>query len=135
MLHQIQGNTCEPAVTKYCQEVAQRLSRLRNGDVPMNWSQFNAAGRNRHGHSHKQYSTVEYFFEIFSLQLEAEFRRQSITTRVPSLAPQYIIYNLRNHFENIVDMGNLDDRRTPIMRERVVSHVRPTHTNLYRGEY
>jgi hypothetical protein len=101
----------------------------------MGWSQFNTAGRNRHGHSHKQYSTVEYFFEIFSLQLEAEFRRQSITTRVPSLAPQYIVYNLRNHFENIVDMGNLDDRRTPIMRTTVASHMFSTSTNVYRGEY
>lgn len=60
---------------------------------------------------------MEYFFEIFSLQLEAEFSKQSMKTLVPSMAPQYIIYNLRNHFENIVDMGNLDDRRTPIMRK------------------
>ena len=37
-------------------------------------------------------------------------------TKLPSLTSQHIVYNLRNHFENVVDLGNLDDRRTPIIR-------------------
>ncbi|KAK3186463.1 hypothetical protein K4F52_004764 [Lecanicillium sp. MT-2017a] len=119
LIHQVQGNTCEPAVTKYCQEVAQRLRRLRNGEARIGWSQYNTGRRDSFSHGHRHYTTVEYFFEIFSLQLEAEFSKQSMKTLVPSMAPQYIIYNLRNHFENIVDMGNLDDRRTPIMRENI----------------
>lgn len=104
-------------MTKYCQEVAQRLRRLRNGEARIGWSQYNAGRWDSFSHGHRHYTTVEYFFEIFSLQLEAEFSKQSMKTLVPSMAPQYIIYNLRNHFENIVDMGNLDDRRTPIMRK------------------
>lgn len=60
---------------------------------------------------------IEYFFERFSLNLDAEYHRQAVKTKVPSVAPQYIIYNLRNHFENIVDRGSLDDRRTPIVRK------------------
>lgn len=38
------------------------------------------------------------------------------------MVPQYIIYNLRNHFENIVDAGNLDLQRTPIIRESISVH-------------
>ncbi|KAK2597405.1 hypothetical protein QQS21_005953 [Conoideocrella luteorostrata] len=40
-------------------------------------------------------------------------------TKTLSMVSQHIIYNLRNHFENIVDLGNLDDRRTPIVRENI----------------
>ncbi|OAA69629.1 hypothetical protein ISF_02899 [Cordyceps fumosorosea ARSEF 2679] len=35
------------------------------------------------------------------------------------MAPQHIIYNLRNHFENIVDNHYLDPGRAPIVRENI----------------
>lgn len=33
------------------------------------------------------------------------------------MSPQHIVYNLRNHFENIVDSHFLDPGRAPIIRE------------------
>lgn len=123
LLHQVRGNTCEPAVTKYCHEVARELKRLRSGETDMGWTPFRTnqtamAG----GHCHKQYRKVEHFFELFSLQLETEFSQRHVRTCLPSMVPQYIIYNLRNHFENIVDAGNLDLQRTPIIREPISPH-------------
>jgi hypothetical protein len=122
VLQQIRGNTCEPAVTQYCHQVAGVLKRLRAGHAAPTRSrgfdspprldaqgEFTAEGRD--------FVYVDYFFEVFSLQLQTEYQGQAMRTQTPAMAAQHIIFNLRNHFENIVDRGNLDDRRVPIMRK------------------
>ncbi|PHH84515.1 hypothetical protein CDD83_1824 [Cordyceps sp. RAO-2017] len=121
LLEDARGNTCEPAVTRYCRDVAKTLKRLRSGDdaivtgpVSSCESSSMAGGQNR-----PRYVTVDYFFELFSLQLLLEFRRQGLRVKLPSIAPQHILYKLRNHFENMVDSRNIDDRRTPIIRENI----------------
>lgn len=114
----MRGNTCEPAITRYCQDTSKALKRLRDGDDTVVASQFyRSEPWVIRGRGHYQFATVEYFFEVFALQLQLEFSRQSMRTKGPSMTSQQIIYNLRNHFENFVDLGNLDDRRTPIIRE------------------
>lgn len=66
--------------------------------------------------NHGEFAFVDCFFEVFSLQLELEFQRHYMKSRIPSQATEHIMYNLRNHFENIVDWGNMHERRTPIVR-------------------
>lgn len=92
---------------RYCQDVAKALKQLRcDQDISME------AGRGHH-----DFDTVEYFFEICSLKLQLEFSRQKMRNKAPSLTSQHIIFKLRNHFENLVDLENVDDRRAPIIRE------------------
>lgn len=123
VIEQIRGNACEPAVTRYCQQAAQALQRLRNGgDIfpgAAGWKCMGSVSSNdRHN-----FADVEYFFEIFSLQLQIEFRRQKMKTRAPALASLHIIHNLRSHFENIVDLGNIDDRKSPVLRKVNIAQV------------
>lgn len=75
-------------------------------------------GRHFDGESNDipEFASVEYFFEIFSMQLEKEYRKQRERSKIPSMTTHHIIYNLRSHFENLVDQGNLDERRAPIVR-------------------
>lgn len=132
LLQQIRGNTCEPAITRYCQDVARALHRLRNGDDsiiagPFYWDHSWIGSRSGSGN---QFATVEYFFEVFSLRLQMEFSRQAMRTKTPSLASQHIIYSLRNHFENLVDLGHLDDRRTPIIRTLMMTLLCPCLASL-----
>lgn len=116
LLQQMRDNTCEPAITKYCHEAAAALRHLRLGgnaddrpySRPKPWSD-----------DPPKLVPVEHFFEIFSLQLEKEFRKQPMRTKIPSMGPQHIIYCIRNHFENLIDGANLDERRAPIIRENI----------------
>ncbi|KAM4064504.1 hypothetical protein HRG_005131 [Hirsutella rhossiliensis] len=120
LLEQIRGNTCEPAITRYCQDVARALKQLRSGQDSNLASQcYESKPWARTNRGHHQFATVEYFFEIFSLQLQLEYSRQTMRTKAASLTSQHIIFNLRNHFENLVDLRNVDDRRTPIIRENI----------------
>ncbi|KAF7551110.1 hypothetical protein G7Z17_g5232 [Cylindrodendrum hubeiense] len=130
LLQQMRGNTCEPAITKYCHETAAALQHLRLGgssDDKLNcrrkaWSTLPL-----------HFVPVDYFFEIFSLQLEREFQRQPMRSKVPSVGPQHIIYCIRNHFENLVDGGNLDERRAPIILQNcdwIINSPRNTGGNI-----
>ncbi|POR31561.1 Uncharacterized protein TPAR_08246 [Tolypocladium paradoxum] len=120
LLEQMRGNTCEPAITRYCQDTSRALKRLRDGDDSVVASQFyRSEPWVIRGRGHHQFATIECFFEVFALQLQLEFTRQTMRTKGPSMTSQHLIYNLRNHFENFVDLGNLDDRRTPIIRENI----------------
>ncbi|KAI9155095.1 hypothetical protein HJFPF1_07663 [Paramyrothecium foliicola] len=109
---------CEPAVTKYCQEVARTLKRLR-ADAGAQFESSVQSGCFRETRGRQHFAQVDYFFEVFSLQLQKEFERRPMKTNAPPLISHYILYNLRNHFENLVELGNLDDRRTPIVRENI----------------
>ncbi|UNI17753.1 hypothetical protein JDV02_004073 [Purpureocillium takamizusanense] len=120
LLEHIRGNTCEPALPKYCRETAQALQRLRNGDgfdasKPTSESKRQLS----RGGSHHQFNSIEFFFEIFSLELQLEFATQTMRVQTPSTIPYHVIYNLRNHFENLVDLGNIDECRAPIIRENI----------------
>ncbi|CEJ92927.1 hypothetical protein VHEMI08554 [[Torrubiella] hemipterigena] len=112
LYHQIQGNTCEPAVTNYCREISRALKSLRDGKWEIGCSPPGML-------AHERSVTVEYFFERFSLNLDAEYRRQAVQTKTPSMAPQYIIYKLRNHFEDFVDAGSIARHSGPIIRENI----------------
>ena len=113
-MQQILGNTCEPALPRYCHETARALKRLRAGQTVSpggDWHQDTVLSDGQ------RYVHVDYFMEIFSLQLQMEYQKQAMRTAMPSMAVQHIIFSIRNHFENMTDAGNLDDRRVPIMRE------------------
>ncbi|KAM3513511.1 hypothetical protein MY11210_002798 [Beauveria gryllotalpidicola] len=120
LLHQIRGNTCEPAVTKYCQQVAYNLKKLHDGAIIIVRSPH-ATRQAMAGHRSgpKQPVRVEYFFELFSLHLESEFSQQRRKSAVPSMVPQHVIYQLHNHFENIVDNHCLDHGRAAFVRESI----------------
>lgn len=105
-------------MTRYCHEVALKLKRLRDADTATTgdpWDTNPTAPPALLGT--QRFPQVDYFFEIFSLQLQVEYRSQSMRTKTPAVAAHYIIFNLRNHFENLCDLGNLDDRRVPMMRQ------------------
>ncbi|ODA79057.1 hypothetical protein RJ55_04648 [Drechmeria coniospora] len=119
LLAQIRGNTCEPAVTRYCRDISHALMRLRRGDDPVLSAPFerSEAWESR---GFREFAAVEYFFEIFSMQLQLEFRRRSMRMNVPpSLTTQHVIYNLRNHFENLVDKGKVDQATASMMRDTI----------------
>lgn len=98
--------------------MARALKQLRSGqDISMASQLYESKMWDRKDRGPNQFASVEYFFEVFSLRLQLEFSRQTMRTKAPSLTSQHIIFNLRNHFENLVDLRNVDDRRTPIIRE------------------
>ncbi|KAK0392002.1 hypothetical protein NLU13_1500 [Sarocladium strictum] len=119
LAQKLKGNTCEPDVTRYCQETAIALYHMRDKhELATSIERSNAQNCSHSDHSnHGEMSKVDCFFEVFSLHLEMEYQRHHTKTRMPSLGPEHIMYNLRNHFENIVDWGNMNERRTPIVRE------------------
>ncbi|KAL6354888.1 hypothetical protein LRP88_12246 [Fusarium phalaenopsidis] len=59
---------------------------------------------------------MEHFFEILSLQLEREFRTSS-RSKLPSIAPQRVMYNIRNHLDDLADICDFGTFRTPLIRE------------------
>ncbi|KAI8656039.1 hypothetical protein NCS55_01258100 [Fusarium keratoplasticum] len=61
---------------------------------------------------------MEHFFEILSLQLEREFRTSS-RSKLPSIAPQRVMYNIRNHLDDLADICDFGTFRTPLIRENV----------------
>ncbi|PHH63189.1 hypothetical protein CDD81_6240 [Ophiocordyceps australis] len=120
LLEQLRMNTCEPAIASYCQEAARALKQLKDGDDSIVGGHFYRTDQvTGTMTSHRPLVTVEYFFEVFSLHLSQEYSRQKMRTTVPAMTTQRILYTLRDHFENFVDLGNLDDRRTPIIRENI----------------
>ncbi|GJN71111.1 hypothetical protein PLICBS_005173 [Purpureocillium lilacinum] len=120
LLEQIRGNTCEPGLPKYCRQTAEALQRLRNGDgIDARQRTYESKRRPNKSRGQHQFASVAFFFEIFSLELQLEFATQTIRVDAPSTLPHHIIYNLRNHFENLSDIGNIDDRRAPIIRESI----------------
>lgn len=126
LVEQIRGNTCEPAIVRYCREMGQALKRLQDDDeIPVQTTSLHAGKASSTQDSsltgEKRFPKVEYFFEVFSLQLQLEYSRRSMKPKAPSMATQHVIFHLRNHFENLVDNGNLDDRRMPIVRQSSAS--------------
>lgn len=118
--------------------MARALKQLRNGhdvDLATHLDESNRWTRRDRGRRHLY--MVESFFEIFYLQLQLDFRRSTIKAKAPSCVPNHIIFNLRNHFENLVDLRNVDDRRTPIIRESVAeprTARRPSTDGKWQGE-
>jgi hypothetical protein len=116
LLQEIEHNTWEPDITRHCQEAALALQQLREGATQLDELDIHRRVFNTESNYIPDLVPVAYFFEIFSLQLEKEYRTQLTKTEIPSMASHHIIYNIRNHFENLVDQGNLDERRAPIVR-------------------
>ncbi|PHH70688.1 hypothetical protein CDD82_6972 [Ophiocordyceps australis] len=119
LLEQLRMNTCEPAIASYCQETARALKQLKDGDDSIVGGHFYRTDQVTGTVSHHPLVTVEYFFEMFSLHLSQEYSRQKMRTTVPAMTTQRILFTLRDHFENFVDLGNLNDKRTPIIRENI----------------
>lgn len=119
MIQRIRGNMCEPAVSRYCREAAATLQYLRSGHSitggPSLGQDLDGPGVTT-GNQH--YVNVDHFFESFSLQLEIEYARHTvITTKHRPLTTVHITYCLRSHYENLIDLGAIDDRRGPAVRE------------------
>ncbi|KPM37840.1 hypothetical protein AK830_g8744 [Neonectria ditissima] len=113
LLHQMSNKGCEPGVTRYCHDAAATLKYWREcNEYQQSLGFFEPTS------SSPNFTRLNSFFEIFSLRVEKLFRNQP-RTKVPSMAPQHIVYNIRNHFKNLVDRGNLDERKAPIVRENI----------------
>ncbi|RSL67133.1 hypothetical protein CEP51_012699 [Fusarium floridanum] len=69
-----------------------------------------------------QYGTtneMEHFFEILSLELEQEFRTSFSRSGPPSMIPQRVTHNIRNHLDDLDDFYRLGEGRPPIIRENI----------------
>ncbi|KAH6889719.1 hypothetical protein B0T10DRAFT_571779 [Thelonectria olida] len=118
LLQEIDYNTWEPDITRHCQETALALQQLREGSAQQDELDIRRVFNTEPTYV-PDLVTVDCFFEIFSLQLEKEYRTQLTKAAIPAMTSHHIIYNIRNHFENLVDQGNLDERRAPIVRENI----------------
>ena len=114
LIQQFKGNNCEPDVTRYCKETAMALWRIRDNNGFASTKRTNKAEvyvSGADGH-HDDIRNVDCFFEVFSLQLEMEYASHHMSTQIPSLVPEHIVYNLRSHFENVNDYGNILEPET-----------------------
>lgn len=107
------GNTCEPDVTRYCHEVAHEFQRMRMGLVDR--SSGHKLSTVRQPLDPDRFQFVDHYFEAFALKLDKEFRTQRLRKEAPSSLPQKIISNIRSHHQNLVDHGNLHDRNVAIL--------------------
>ncbi|KAM3456318.1 hypothetical protein NHJ6243_008237 [Beauveria neobassiana] len=115
LLHKVRGNCHEPAVTRYCQQIASNLKALRDGEIVIARPPNETSWRGGPG----QPDRFEFFFELFSLHLEEEFSDYWRKSTLPSMMPEHIICQLRDHFENLIDSHRLDPSLAPHARENI----------------
>ncbi|PFH61082.1 hypothetical protein XA68_18290 [Ophiocordyceps unilateralis] len=129
LLQELRHNTCEPDVTGYCREVAKRLfilrhdyglrSRLATMSMNRAYNEIRATVERsyRIGNS-RRCQQVDYFFEIFVLQLHGEYEQQTMRANRPSAMSNHIVCNLNSHIDMFAQHGGVC-QRMPIMREVV----------------
>lgn len=125
MIQRNLGRTCEPAVARYCREAAAKLQILRTGGsitddgsrTHFDWPTATPT-LGEPMNSSRLYVPVDNFFEVFCVQLQQEYERQrAMTTTSRPLTMLHITYALRCHYENLTDLGAIDDRRGPAIGE------------------
>ncbi|EEU42119.1 uncharacterized protein NECHADRAFT_86045 [Fusarium vanettenii 77-13-4] len=116
VLHRLCGNTLDPCVVARCNRAAKRLQRLRpiEKDDPETESTISTSSV-----TFQEYTRNEkkHFFEMLSLQLEREFRTSFSQPKLPSMASHRVLFNLRNHIDDLSDSFDLGAVRPPILRE------------------
>jgi hypothetical protein len=115
LANRIRGNTHDPCVVTLCNRAAKRLQQLRpiEKDDPGTRSETNTSSVTFQEGTRNE---MEHFFEILSLQLEREFRTSS-RSKLPSIAPQRVMYNIRNHLDDLADICDFGTFRTPLIRK------------------
>ncbi|KAF4589157.1 hypothetical protein GQ602_003046 [Ophiocordyceps camponoti-floridani] len=63
-----------------------------------------------------KFRQVDYFFEVFALQLHSEYKRQKMRVNRPSTMANHIACNLNSHIDNFAQHGGACERLA-IMRE------------------
>ncbi|PHH75848.1 hypothetical protein CDD80_2013 [Ophiocordyceps camponoti-rufipedis] len=63
-----------------------------------------------------KFKQVDYFFEVFALQLHSEYQRQKMRVNRPSTMTNHIACNLNSHIDNFSQHGGVCERLA-IMRE------------------
>ncbi|KAF4979725.1 hypothetical protein FZEAL_4120 [Fusarium zealandicum] len=102
LVHQIRGNTYDPLVVERCRDTAVQLQKSRPLGVRLGLPTRDCRA-----------------FERLSLDIEREYCERYSRDRDPSMAPQRIIYNIRNHLEDLMDSNELIMSRSPIVRENI----------------
>ncbi|UPL01920.1 hypothetical protein LCI18_012854 [Fusarium solani-melongenae] len=115
LVNRIRGNTHDPCVVTLCNRAAKRLQQLRpiEKDDPETRSVTNTSSVTFQEGTRNE---MEHFFEILSLQLEREFRTSS-RSKLPSIAPQRVMFNIRNHLDDLADICDFGTFRTPLIRK------------------
>ncbi|RCI17195.1 hypothetical protein L249_1841 [Ophiocordyceps polyrhachis-furcata BCC 54312] len=143
LLQELQQNTCEPNVTGYCREVGKRLCLLRHGchigssggPTIVNGRANNSSETTTTRHTYTtekeaaascrkprpEFEQVDYFFEIFVLQLHMDYDTHDMRANRPSSMSNHIICNLNSHIDMFAEHGGICTR-IPIMRE-LVDHL------------
>ncbi|RDA88854.1 hypothetical protein CP532_5526 [Ophiocordyceps camponoti-leonardi (nom. inval.)] len=143
LLQELQQNTCEPNVTDYCREVGKKLCLLRHGCKmgSSNGSTVRTGSTNISNEttttrppyttetetstsctmSRPEFEDVDYFFEIFVLQLHMDYDTHDMRANRPSSMSNHIICNLNSHIDMFAEHGGICSR-VPIMRE-LVDHL------------
>ncbi|KAI8713492.1 hypothetical protein NCS52_01293900 [Fusarium sp. LHS14.1] len=132
--HHLCGNTLDPDVVARCNRAAKRLQQLRpiEKDDPETQSTSNTSSFTFQEDTRNE---KKYFFEMLSLQLEREFRTSFPQSKLPSMAPQRIMFNIRNHIDDLSDSLDLGAIRPPIIRENadmMGMHGRESSIYAYR---
>ncbi|KAM0429691.1 hypothetical protein ACHAPT_006297 [Fusarium lateritium] len=117
LLHQLRGNTYDPCVVARCNRAAKRLQQLHPLEEDDPESERATSTSTSTTSQEGTRNEMEHFFVTLSLQLEYEFCTSLSRSKVPSMAPQRIMYHLRNHLDNVADYCDLGTFRAPIIRE------------------
>jgi hypothetical protein len=118
LLHQALDNRLYADVDSRCEEATLRLTRI----YPI--TQLDYLSQPPSQTSSLSQSSIEedvdiersHFFETFSLELEMEFGNSRKKNKPPSLATQQAITKIRMILEDLIDEGQLDPFRSPIVR-------------------
>ncbi|RSM09807.1 hypothetical protein CDV31_007547 [Fusarium ambrosium] len=116
VLNRIRGNTHDFRVVMRCNQAAKRLQQLR----PIEIDDDKTESVTDDSGVIVQYGTtneMEHFFEILSLELEQEFRTSFSRSGPPSMIPQRVTHNIRNHLDDLDDFYRLGEGRPAIIRE------------------
>ncbi|KAL6920928.1 hypothetical protein FSST1_004954 [Fusarium sambucinum] len=121
LLHQGLDNKRYVDVDRRCEEAALRLAEIH----PITQQHYSSQSSSQLGQT-SQYPMEKNvdiertrFFEMFSLEMEMEFRTSRTKNDSPSLAAQRAITKIRMTLENLVDGGQLDMLRSPFIRENI----------------
>ncbi|RSL73840.1 hypothetical protein CEP54_000186 [Fusarium duplospermum] len=118
VLNRIRGNTYDFRVVSRCNQAAKRLQQLRpiERDDTESESMTDASGVTVEEGTTNE---MEHFFEMLSLELELEFRTSFSRSGLPSLAHQRVMYNIRNHLDDLTDFYHLGEIRPALIRENI----------------
>ncbi|KAG8354704.1 hypothetical protein FVEN_g7392 [Fusarium venenatum] len=120
LLHQGLDNKRCVDIDRRCEEAALRLTEI-HPITPQDLSQSSSQLSETSQSPMEKNVDIERtrFFEMFSLEMEMEFRTSCTKNDSPSLAAQRAITKIRMTLENLVDEGQLDSFRSPIIRENI----------------